>query len=567
MNATEMTPTFSPEDLFLRDSDRERLAMSYNVLVTKRQSLLMISDSDVLLEHYGRMLIRMLRETTDVEVEVFFPSSTDALIQRFNDILAPLSVEDAMATQGPVLPARVLVMHDAVAVQRQQVELLARLVNDFPGANVRLVMLMNTSADATLDLSSFGKRTSRWTIEKPSVGAADAFIDKASLQGQEGAARALIDRLGIYDVPPEPELPEADFADMDLSPTDLPLAAGQRRRRWLIILLVPVLLVLSALLVLSLYPKHRDAAMHMLWPAVTEPAATAVIDPFKDDAPATLPAPAAATAEPAAPPEPTQPTAAVESAEPAQSAAALPAVAVVPSVVVPPLPGILPPWADVRTDVQISRELRNLSEREAAEKFLPDARRLWVDDRFKVNDVPPPATVASAVGAPAPAVQPEEKPIAKVEPKAEPKPEPKPEAKLAATPPKAPPPQAAPVKGTAATATATAPASAPSSSANLNPDDRLGHNWVNSQPERYWVLQYTSVVSADQARDWIAAHPKLERLHAVAVVKKTGLPHYVVVYGAFKNREEAQAFATSAESPKEYWARSIKSLKGVLRTP
>jgi NAD-dependent DNA ligase len=33
------------------------------------------------------------------------------------------------------------------------------------------------------------------------------------------------------------------------------------------------------------------------------------------------------------------------------------------------------------------------------------------------------------------------------------------------------------------------------------------------------------------------------------------------------NREEAQAFATSAESPKEYWARSIKSLKGVLRTP
>jgi outer membrane biosynthesis protein TonB len=560
MNATEMTPTFSPEDLFLRDSDRERLAMSYNVLVTKRQSLLMISDSDVLLEHYGRMLIRMLRETTDVEVEVFFPSSTDALIQRFNDILAPLSVEDAMATQGPVLPARVLVMHDAVAVQRQQVELLARLVNDFPGANVRLVMLMNTSADVTPDLSSFGKRTSRWTIEKPSVGAADAFIDKASLQGQEGAARALIDRLGIYDVSPEPELPEADFADMDLSPTDPPLAAGQRRRRWLIILLVPVLLVLSALLVLSLYPKHRDAAMQMLWPTATGQAAPAVIDPFKDDAPAPVPTPA--TAEPAEPAEPTQATAAGESAEPAQSAATLPAVAFIPSKVVPPLPGILPPWADVRTDVQMSRELRNLSDREAAEKFLPDARRLWVDDRFKVNDLPPPATVAAADAAPAPAARPEEKPIAKVEPKAEPKPEPRPEAKPPA-PPKAPPPppQPAPVTNTPATANASA------SAANLNPDDRLGHNWVNGQPERYWVLQYTSVVSADQARDWIAAHPKLERLHAVAVVKKTGLPHYVVVYGAFKNREEAQAFATSAESPKEYWARSIKSLKGVLRTP
>ena len=117
--------------------------MSYNALVTKRQSLLMLSENDVLLEHYGRMLIRMLRETSDVEVEVYFPSSTDALVQRFNDILAPLSVEDAMSILGPALPARVLVMHDAKSVKRQQVELLARLVNDFPGANVRLVMLLN----------------------------------------------------------------------------------------------------------------------------------------------------------------------------------------------------------------------------------------------------------------------------------------------------------------------------------------------------------------------------------------------------------------------------------------
>jgi len=90
---------------------------------------------------------------------------------------------------------------------------------------------------------------------------------------------------------------------------------------------------------------------------------------------------------------------------------------------------------------------------------------------------------------------------------------------------------------------------------------------VNSQPDRYWVLQYASVVSAEQAQAWVEAHPKLERLHIVAAVKPNGLTHHVVVYGAFKSREEAQGFATSADSPKEYWARSIKSLKGVLRAP
>ena len=519
MNSAEMTPTFSPEDLFLRDSDRERLAMSYNVMVTRRQSLLMISDSDVLLEHYGRMLIRMLRETTGVEVEVFFPSSTDALIQRFNDILAPLSVEDAMATSGAVLPARVLVMHDAKAVQRQQVELLARLVNDFPGANVRLVMLVNTTNDLTVDLSSFGKRTSRWTIEQPNEGTAEAFIDKAALQGQASAARALIDRLGVFAVEPEPEPPTADFGDMELpEAADLPSPQKRRRRRLLVLLLVVLLFVLSALLVLGLYPKHRAAVMQMLWPEVSVQASV----------------PSQPQPEPQPEPQVAPLAAPVEEPAPAAVSAAVDSAAV--PTIVGPLPGILPPWADVRTDVQMSRELRNQSEREATEKFLPDPRRLWVDERFIVTEQVPPTPAQPPVVAAAPV---EVKPPTEAKPPAEVKP-------------------SAEVK---------APAPPKPAAKTLSPADRLGHDWVNSQPDRYWVLQYASVVSAEQAQAWVEAHPKLERLHIVAAVKPNGLTHHVVVYGAFKSREEAQGFATSADSPKEYWARSIKSLKGVLRAP
>ena len=289
-----MMPMFSPEDLFLRDSDRERLAMSYNALVTKRQSLLMLSENDVLLEHYGRMLIRMLRETSDVEVEVYFPSSTDALVQRFNDILAPLSVEDAMSILGPALPARVLVMHDAKSVKRQQVELLARLVNDFPGANVRLVMLLNESTERREDLASFGKRTARWTIETPTPVVADVFLQKAASVGMAGAATHLIDRLGLRQI-------DADTLAQDDEPADgLPYEAevfgaddqastAWGWRRWLMTLFVAVsLLILSAVLVLSLYPKHRDAVLDLIWPELAVNAGEATADIPADDGGALL---------------------------------------------------------------------------------------------------------------------------------------------------------------------------------------------------------------------------------------------------------------------------------------
>ena len=117
------SPQFANDDLFLRDADRERMALAYGALIAKRQSLLLASSSDVLLEHYGRILVQQLRRHDDVQVEVYFPSSSEALIQRFNDVLAPMSLEDAVSTQGAGLPARILVLHDARSVQASQLEL------------------------------------------------------------------------------------------------------------------------------------------------------------------------------------------------------------------------------------------------------------------------------------------------------------------------------------------------------------------------------------------------------------------------------------------------------------
>ena len=48
-----------------------------------------------MLDHYGRLVINKLRKMTELQIEVFLPQNTEALLDRFNQILSGLSLEDA----------------------------------------------------------------------------------------------------------------------------------------------------------------------------------------------------------------------------------------------------------------------------------------------------------------------------------------------------------------------------------------------------------------------------------------------------------------------------------------
>ncbi|MDP4608167.1 MAG: hypothetical protein NWS83_03495, partial [Burkholderiaceae bacterium] len=272
------SPTFSDDDLFLRDSDRDRMALAFAALLHKRQSLLLGSDSDVMLEHYGKILVQQLRRQDEVQVEVYFPSSSEALIQRFNDVLAPMSLEDAVATSGPTLPARILVLHDARSVQTSQLELLSRLVNDFPGANVRVVLLVNTNSQLDKDIAAFGKRMSRWTVETPDAQAGELFLRKATMAGLEDPATTLLERLGLMgnsaDAHDDFEDEDLDFSARDPAAEQALLQAVAQhsekdddedtpRRSGLkpLLLGAVAVLLISVAAVLTLSSKYRDLTL------------------------------------------------------------------------------------------------------------------------------------------------------------------------------------------------------------------------------------------------------------------------------------------------------------------
>jgi hypothetical protein len=145
------------------------------------------------------MLAEELRSVAKVGVEIYSPDSTDALMDRFNRILASMSVSEALKAQGSTAPARLLLVYDGRATGVREMQLLARLLKDFPGANTRVALLLHSHAEAGKKIEAFGKRMVRWDVQRPSAEESEALLVSAVAQGQGPEAQALLDYIGDQD--------------------------------------------------------------------------------------------------------------------------------------------------------------------------------------------------------------------------------------------------------------------------------------------------------------------------------------------------------------------------------
>ena len=184
------------QPLFFRVADRMRLEGYVAALIDDNMSLSVVSSHDAILDHYGKLLVARLREAAPhMGLEVYFPASAEALITRFNEVLQAYSIEDAMGTKAPVAPPKIWIVHDASALPDHEIQLLARLVQHFPAANIRVVMLLTTASKKQRLLASFGRRILNWEIEPPSDEQAQALLEQARAQGREGAVSALLKKI------------------------------------------------------------------------------------------------------------------------------------------------------------------------------------------------------------------------------------------------------------------------------------------------------------------------------------------------------------------------------------
>ena len=189
----------SINDLYFRPFDKARLDRLTEAIVQEKLSAALVSESEGLLDHYGRILVQRLRERNGLNVEVYYPNSTEALITRFNKILENISVDAATKTLDSNAPQRVLVAFDSLATGLREVQLMARLVRDFPGANTRIILLLDKRSSTQVEkkIEAFGNKIVRWDISTPTQREASVLLSESELTGMEPEVRQALENVGV----------------------------------------------------------------------------------------------------------------------------------------------------------------------------------------------------------------------------------------------------------------------------------------------------------------------------------------------------------------------------------
>jgi hypothetical protein len=183
-------------DFVFRSADRMRIDGCANAIAREGLSLSLQCEHEALLDHYLSLLLQRLRQAApEHSIEVYFPTNTDSLLGRFNEALARQSVEQATRSDTQASPAQIWIVHDAQAMPEPEIQLLARLIQNFPGANIRAILLMSGPNATQNNLAAFGRKILRWEIEAPNPEQAQAALDAARTEGRLLPVQQLLKRI------------------------------------------------------------------------------------------------------------------------------------------------------------------------------------------------------------------------------------------------------------------------------------------------------------------------------------------------------------------------------------
>jgi len=272
----EFQEWFDGGDIFCRPKDKKRLLSAVEAIVENDLGVAVIGSNEAILDHYYRMLVSRIRDHEHFKLEMFLPVTTDSLLTRFNEMLAEISMEQAAAPPADDQLVRLLVINDARTINEEQWSLLARLLSDFPGVNVRLILVINKSGWPAHEnlLNTLGRRMHRWVVEAPAITEARELLDAAAENGYQTETEALLIDAGLgavvssrqdsreeEDDPDLPQLPELDVDvligatadDEFLDDANTPAGRGWL---WPTLMFVSISAALSLLMVSWLYPGY-----------------------------------------------------------------------------------------------------------------------------------------------------------------------------------------------------------------------------------------------------------------------------------------------------------------------
>jgi len=165
------------KDFFQSPSDKLRLEIMLKSLSQGNLNLAILGDDEVALSYYARRIFEHLKAQDQVQVDLCLSADSEKLVQRFNQILSELTLDEALDKSQLAPIRRFLIFPDTQYIQDFDLQLLARLVNGLPASNIHVILLFNLREPYEKKLGVFGKNLIQWVLEKESNTASSSFAD------------------------------------------------------------------------------------------------------------------------------------------------------------------------------------------------------------------------------------------------------------------------------------------------------------------------------------------------------------------------------------------------------
>jgi septal ring-binding cell division protein DamX len=164
-------------DIYQSPSNRLRFETLLNSLSEGCINLAVLSDQDRVLDDYSRLFEERLRAKGESHIEWCSSISSERLVQKFNEILSEIALDQASKEDKQHAPRRFLLFRDSILIQDFELQLLARLVNGCRAGNIRVILFINSAGNYTRKIDAFGNNLLKWEVETETDEAKQKLTD------------------------------------------------------------------------------------------------------------------------------------------------------------------------------------------------------------------------------------------------------------------------------------------------------------------------------------------------------------------------------------------------------
>jgi SPOR domain len=164
-------------DIYQSPGDRLRFEILLKSLTEGSINLAVLSDHDMVLDYYGSLFEERLRAKGETHIEWCSSTNSEKLVQKFNEILSEITLDQALEKDKKHAPRRFLLFRDSILMQDFELQLLARLVNGFPAGNISVILLINSVGNYQSKVVAFGKNLLKWEVETEAGEAKQKLTD------------------------------------------------------------------------------------------------------------------------------------------------------------------------------------------------------------------------------------------------------------------------------------------------------------------------------------------------------------------------------------------------------